>query len=143
MASLPEFLRFLQVSPCAGLVVKDKANTVRTVCQELTAQGIPFVSCSVSEYAQPHEVSPYLARAYTNGVWLVLDVEDDIPPWLYQQLRTLDAAGHIQDRATNQDYALAVTPARLLLLMSQSQFERSWCDAILANSGIVFRPKPD
>lgn len=142
MFSLKKFINFLKISPPSGLVIREKGLAVGQVLEELGNLGISYIKLEIGEKSTSGDFFNVMDEALKQKSWLILDIKTpDIPPWLYEELRTLAGSGHVYDRQDNKDTALYNEDTRVLAVMSWKDMETSPFETLLSNFGVVYRPE--
>jgi len=139
MPNLEKFIKFLIASPSSGLVIKDKTINIETIEKKLSEMKKSFISLAINLTSNEENFWQKIEEAMKKNLWLILDIEEDIPAWLYKQLQVLSGNGHLYNHQANKEISLETTSTRILVLIAEKDLEKSSFNNLLDCFGIVFR----
>lgn len=138
MPTLQEFmLAFEQSQDAVGLIVT-QGNPTQLVLSEMRGG---LAQTSLSEETSSDDLISLIADCARRGRWCRIDLlTADIPPALYQALRSMSATGHMQYRQDGEvaDVMLA-QGAKIICVITNETLERVTIPTFLNLFGIVHR----
>lgn len=141
MQNFENFIKFLSVSPSSGLIIKDNEISQKIINKKLLDFKFKSICLNINHLSDEKDFWQKIEEAIEKKMWLILDIEQDIPAWLYQQLRALSGNGHLYKYQASQEMNLTDTPTRILALISDNDLEKSVFNNLISCFGIVFRNK--